>query len=187
MTTIAYKWPYIAADSLAIGGYVRLAEDRRKIHVGHGSVNLREDENGNMLPSPVRIVVAGSGDSARIAHISRQIISQVARTGSYDMKTVEHIDGEGKAGDFSLITIHVVDEDLYAAVNLYWTDMNPEWMHKDTIIALGSGREFALGAMDAGASAIEAVRISSKRDIYTGGRIHAYNIEKNEWETHNVG
>lgn len=42
--------------------------------------------------------------------------------------------------------------------------------------AIGSGAGFALAAMDAGASAEEAVRIACKRDIYSGGRIQKYKV-----------
>lgn len=42
--------------------------------------------------------------------------------------------------------------------------------------AMGSGAVYALGAMDAGASAKEAVKIASDRDIYTGGKIRTYRI-----------
>lgn len=38
--------------------------------------------------------------------------------------------------------------------------------------ATGSGSEFALGAMAAGASAPEAVAIAAKYDIYTGGLVN---------------
>ena len=38
--------------------------------------------------------------------------------------------------------------------------------------AVGSGSEFALGAMEFGASAREAVAIAAKYDIFTGGVIH---------------
>ena len=42
--------------------------------------------------------------------------------------------------------------------------------------AIGSGEEYAIGAMDAGCSAKEAVKISIGRDIYSGGRIRTFNI-----------
>lgn len=38
-------------------------------------------------------------------------------------------------------------------------------------VAFGSGEQYAIGAMDAGATPEEAVRISSKRDPDTGGEI----------------
>lgn len=41
----------------------------------------------------------------------------------------------------------------------------------DTVYAIGSGRQFAYGAMDHGSSAKEAVEIAAQRDPYTGGKI----------------
>jgi ATP-dependent protease HslVU (ClpYQ) peptidase subunit len=43
-------------------------------------------------------------------------------------------------------------------------------------IALGSGGQFALGAMIAGANAVKAVEIASQCDSKTGGPIYYYNI-----------
>ncbi len=43
--------------------------------------------------------------------------------------------------------------------------------------ALGSGRCYALGAMDMGASAADAVRIASERDVNTGGKIRAIEVD----------
>jgi len=42
--------------------------------------------------------------------------------------------------------------------------------------AIGSGSSFAFGAMDAGCSAKNAVRIAARRDTKTGGRIRTYKI-----------
>jgi hypothetical protein len=41
----------------------------------------------------------------------------------------------------------------------------------DSVYAIGSGAEYAIGAMDFGATAQESVRISANRDVNTGGRI----------------
>lgn len=38
-------------------------------------------------------------------------------------------------------------------------------------ISIGSGSDYALAAMDAGASAEEAVKVAIKRDIYSGGQV----------------
>lgn len=38
----------------------------------------------------------------------------------------------------------------------------------------GSGHEIALGALDAGATAVEAVKIACKRNVYTGGKVQSY-------------
>ena len=53
------------------------------------------------------------------------------------------------------------------------------WLYEGTIwqpikskyYAVGSGSVFALGALDQGATAIEAVRIGARRDPYSGGKI----------------
>jgi len=41
---------------------------------------------------------------------------------------------------------------------------------------IGSGGEYATGAMDHGKSAKEAVKYAMTRDVYTGGRIRVFNV-----------
>lgn len=41
----------------------------------------------------------------------------------------------------------------------------------DDVYAMGSGASYAIGAMDAGSSALEATKIACKRDVFCGGRI----------------
>lgn len=45
------------------------------------------------------------------------------------------------------------------------------------IFAIGSGRDHAWTAMDLGLSAIGAVRMAAKRDVYTGGRIRTHKVK----------
>lgn len=42
---------------------------------------------------------------------------------------------------------------------------------------VGSGSNFAFGALDAGASAKKAVKIATKRDVYSGGKVNVINVE----------
>jgi len=42
--------------------------------------------------------------------------------------------------------------------------------------AWGSGRDFALAALDHGATAKEAIKYASSRDVYTGGRIQVVSL-----------
>lgn len=49
----------------------------------------------------------------------------------------------------------------------FW--MDDIWAERS--FAIGSGRDFALAAMDMGTTAKEAVEIAAKRDVYTGGTI----------------
>jgi 20S proteasome alpha/beta subunit len=50
--------------------------------------------------------------------------------------------------------------------------------------AIGSGRDFALAFMDAGMSAVDAVKMTAKRDIYTGGAIRSYELKSGHIKTH---
>lgn len=50
----------------------------------------------------------------------------------------------------------------------------------DRPFATGSGRDFALAAMDMGASAKKAVKVASKRDVYTGGKIRTLTIHQQD-------
>lgn len=56
---------------------------------------------------------------------------------------------------------------VYATINDNWvsfvSDIDP--------MAWGSGEEYALGAMEAGADALEAIEIAKRYDIQTGGNV----------------
>ncbi len=47
--------------------------------------------------------------------------------------------------------------------------------------SIGSGCELAIAAMDFGKSAKEAVKYAMTRDVYTGGKVHVYDIEKGKF------
>lgn len=57
--------------------------------------------------------------------------------------------------------------------NLYYLDNEfyPQKLNKKKAHALGSGVEYALGAMEAGCSAVEAVKIGCKFDVRSGGNV----------------
>ena len=44
------------------------------------------------------------------------------------------------------------------------------------VYAIGSGSQFAIGAMDAGKTAQEAVKVAAARDVYTGGKIRTFKV-----------
>lgn len=51
-------------------------------------------------------------------------------------------------------------------------------MGNDVHMAIGSGGDFALSAMDSGLSAEEAVKVAMKRDVYSGGTITVVSLEE---------
>lgn len=53
-------------------------------------------------------------------------------------------------------------------------------VEREKFYALGSGSAFALGAMDHGATAAEAVKIASKRDVSSGGKVRTVKLKGNK-------
>lgn len=60
--------------------------------------------------------------------------------------------------------------DVYEFEGNLWRKMATDYT------AIGSGSPYALGAMDAGADAVTAATIGSKRDIGSGGRIRVVRL-----------
>lgn len=54
---------------------------------------------------------------------------------------------------------------------LYLLEKNEKIILGDEFVAIGSGAQFAIGALEQGASAKKAVQVASKYDVYTGGDI----------------
>ena len=46
---------------------------------------------------------------------------------------------------------------------------------------IGSGRDFALAALDFGRSAMQAIEYTITRDVYTGGKVRVFDAEKMEF------
>lgn len=62
------------------------------------------------------------------------------------------------------------------------TDKGEAWTQKLTHNrCIGSGASFALSALDFGKSAKESVEYAMTRDIYTGGKVHVYDIESGDF------
>lgn len=59
---------------------------------------------------------------------------------------------------------------------MYGTCLN-DMTEMDIPFAIGSGGDIAIGAMLAGADAVEAVKIACKKDVYSGGFISYVDIE----------
>lgn len=55
-------------------------------------------------------------------------------------------------------------------------DRTGKYQLKAKCIAMGSGCEYAYGALEMGADAVEAVKVAIRRDAYSGGGVNAYEI-----------
>lgn len=60
---------------------------------------------------------------------------------------------------------------------VYTEDGQPSTLETIWNDSAGSGQDFAMAAMDFGATAKEAVKYAAKRDIYTGGSIKSFKIK----------
>lgn len=60
---------------------------------------------------------------------------------------------------------------------LYEGGKNSYQLAGQEYFSIGSGADFALAAMDAGANAMEAVAVAIKRDVYSGGEIFAEELD----------
>lgn len=58
-----------------------------------------------------------------------------------------------------------------------WVDHKGREALTPVPVAIGSGQNYAYGAMEAGAPPEEAVRIACKRDPFSGGQITAFHLE----------
>lgn len=67
------------------------------------------------------------------------------------------------------------DNDIYEC-SYSQGKMWKEKLIKDNYMAIGSGWQFALMAMDLGLSAEDAVKKASERCIYTGGEVNVYRV-----------
>lgn len=73
-------------------------------------------------------------------------------------------------GDFSVLLL-----ESNGAVFSY-DETGRSWM-RPTPTAIGSGRSYALGALDMGATTEEAVKIACNRDAYSGGTITTMSLK----------
>ena len=146
MTTIAIKDGVVAFDS-------RISQEYKVLD---DNFNKRRTEKG------VEFFIAGNmTDDAAVME------------GYFNGKDVdEDLETQGKpCADFIIVD----------GKDVYYGGISEEsfWKMKlttTTPYAIGSGSEYALGAMDAGATAKEAVKIAC-RDVFTGGVIRTYRIK----------
>jgi len=66
-----------------------------------------------------------------------------------------------------------------------WQTRGCRYIYAECIVdhnyAQGSGDQWALAALDFGDSAREAVEYAMTKDVYSGGKVHVYDIEKAEF------
>lgn len=143
MTTVAYRDNIMAGDSCLSTG------DENTIYVGDVDKVFRL-KDGSLF--------AASGDS------ECQQIMRVLESGAKDHKIPGLLAKIKSESECMLVRpdgrmYWIVVDDGYGEFTEF----------KDQFCAIGSGKDFAYGAMEAGASALEAVRCASRRHAFTRG------------------
>ncbi|HEV2897411.1 MAG TPA: hypothetical protein VGX71_06130 [Pseudaminobacter sp.] len=143
MTTIVYRDGIMATDSRAFSGHRSPIGFKKKLHV---------------LPNGA-LVASSSSDVGRTDAFAKWCIQAVNE--GHPLPACTH---DSKIGVQALLVW--TDGTVY-----YWNSRCFTGPLEAPFFAIGSGWEFALGALHAGATAEEAVRIASECDSLTGGPI----------------
>ena len=141
MTTIVFRDGIMATDSRAYSGDNSPIGFKKKLHV---------------LPN--RALVASSGHGGQTDAFAKWCI-QAVNKGHFLPARAHHRIGVQALLVWTDGTVH------------YWDSRCFTGALEARFFAIGSGKEFALGALHAGATAEEAVRIASEYDSLTGGPI----------------
>lgn len=105
----------------------------------------------------------------KIDRLSDGSLLGVSGRASTQSQMAAWLNGKGKfpaeAGDWS--ALHVRPD----GIRLYSSDGGEAFVVVDAPAAIGSGSDFALGAMMARMGPLDAVRLAAKRDLFTGGAL----------------
>lgn len=150
MTTIAYRDGVLAADSQFTAGGVHRGEARK--------VSYYDDY---VYGKRVRTLIGLSGSAALC-----QAVMEWFKSGMPP-------ESKPKAEEDQTLTALTVREGFNPVI---WDKHLGQQTLKTEFVALGAGNEIAFGAMGAGASAEEAVKIACRYCIYSSEPVHTVSL-----------
>lgn len=155
MTTIAIKDNKVASDSQMTAGYTISSLEVEKV------VNI----NG--------CIVSGAGSFAQIVKFRQWFMEHSdALIAQQDNPNVHiPLPEDLQGGDFFGLVLYP-DGELYLYEGR--TDVAYE---VDQPFSIGSGSDFAIAAMKAGASSEEAVKVATELDVFSGGEVKVFELE----------
>lgn len=149
MTTVAYRDGVLASDSRVTGkGYLWTDKAKKVFRLPGGSL------------------VGLAGDDYNSGWLLREL-QKLAKENETPIKLPN---GKFKGAQAILVD----DKHVYFFGWGVWEKLNPK---EYPYYSIGSGSTIAMSAMDAGASAVEAVNIAKKRDVYSGGRTQMIEVK----------
>lgn len=153
MTTVAYKDGVIASDSALTYGNAYIGTSKKVWKFGTGAL----------------YGICGMGDDRPLRRLLEKVKTEDELPSVAQLQEVK--------GDMEALFI-LPDGQVFSIA----TDENASvFPVEDAHHAIGRGRKFAIGAMDAGADAIKAADIGSHRDINSGGSIQVLYLDS--WNT----
>ena len=162
MTTIAYRGGVLAGDSLVTLGDGSIYSDE------YGEkISCWQTPDGGKFSSGV-VVAGGSGCPGELLVIEQELRKQRMQYFACKPSEREHIGSEfvtNKDHNFMAVTEF--------GMLIYLGSFVPMKAELSKFMALGSGMHIAIGAMEMGASAEEAVEAACKYDSKTGGPVHS--------------
>ena len=185
MTTFAYKDGILAVDSQATTYNLISDQNTVKAFVipGEKFTITSDGEGGELTTKEKRLYGRLSG----YLFIGTGSLSQVQGFADYlrridDKFEVDDRSAYEGAPEFWESNAMLLPPALdMPAVLFYGQSLIIRKIDEDTLFADGSGSELAIGAMEFGASAQEAVSVAIKRDAFSGYPIRGYMIEDGSW------
>lgn len=116
---------------------------------------IDSDKKKKIWRLPDGSLFGAAGSSVAISHL----LDQIKKASKQKNKTLP----TGLKGCTALL---IDPKDIWYFEKGYWMEITEE-----DYLAIGSGATVAYGALEAGASAVEAVKAAIKRNVYCGGRV----------------
>ena len=182
MTTIAFRDGIIASDTQATQWNTQIPGKTVKIRVVPADkFRVSKDADGNEIQKRKfgklgGWVFAGCGSQIEIQALY-DWLSVI--TADFDLSDRDAYEGAPEFECSSAILIPPSSE----LPLIMFTVAGPliEPVGARPFLAIGTGSEFAYGALATGADAVDAVAAASKFDIYTSAPIQSYRIDGDDW------
>lgn len=147
MTTIVFDGNLLVADTLCCWG------------------NIKEDRIATKLAYSKGRYFAVAGLDGLLATLIRWFEAGA------DPRAIPQLDGNARASGWTLVVVNAATGD-----STYYDNDQPHGSPTTKKWAIGSGKQFALGAMQVGASALDAVSAARDLDTTTGGPLQWFNV-----------
>jgi len=184
MTTIAFKDGILACDSQSTRRNIATGGDVRKSFIIDASrFEIQNDgEGGDLSTQDQRKIrnlggwlFTGAGRATEIRSLARWLNAQTGKFQADEPSSYED------SPSFLEMTGLLIPPYADTPIVVFEGEEVFVETFDDDHFAIGSGSDVALGAMDAGRTAFEAVAIAANRDVFTNFPIQGWEIQDDAW------